>query len=388
MPYATVIRNDEIANRLISARKHYELRHNRGILPLVRDVILQQCPEYLTCYDMVLNSASTHFFNIFLCKKEYFDAYSEWLFGIFQELESRINMEDYTGDQSRVFGFLGERLLGVWFLHSNLRILELPVEQRDVDPAIEKETKNNEIRSLLKNLFRDFLSIYQQGKDMDLMPVERVAEIKKDRIPVFVCWWQGLEEAPEIIRMCISSIRKNFPEKEYDIHLITFDNLDYYAQFPNWIYEKFESGAISLTHLSDILRFYLLYAYGGIWIDSSYLIARMIDPETFSNRAFYTIKGASFEESGEKIKWSGNFMKMEAGNRLARFVLNAFYLYWATQDAMIDYYLIDHVIHIAYEAFDDIREMLDQMQESQPQVFEMAKVLQRICGNDSRYDIL
>jgi hypothetical protein len=41
--------------------------------------------------------------------------------------KKRINPADYTGYQQRIFGFLAERLLTVWFDHENLKIKELPV---------------------------------------------------------------------------------------------------------------------------------------------------------------------------------------------------------------------------------------------------------------------
>ena len=385
LPYSTIIGKNPETNKLNSTSEHYVTRHNTEILPMVREVISQRCPEYLNSYDITMNACCTHFYNMLICKKEIFDAYSEWLFDIFTELESRIDIDDYTGDQSRVFGFLGERLLTVWFLHSNLRILELKVQQTDIDPAVEKENKNESIRSILKRLFHDLIQIYNMDKDTDLVPVTPVAELREDRIPVFVCWWQGEETAPEIIRMCINSIRKNFSGDSYDLHLISWENHQDYVIFPSWIYEKYEAGAITRTHLSDILRFYLLYSYGGVWIDASYLITKRVDASEFCDRDFYTIRGAIDEADGKAIDWSGNFWKMKAGNRLARFGLNAFYLYWATQDVMIDYFLIDHVIRIAYEEFADIRQMLDDVEISQTQVLEMAKILHRRFDN-SEYE--
>ena len=47
-------------------------------------------------------------------KKEIFDSYCEWLFDILFELENRLDISSYNKNDSRVFGFVSERLLDVW----------------------------------------------------------------------------------------------------------------------------------------------------------------------------------------------------------------------------------------------------------------------------------
>ena len=47
-------------------------------------------------------------------KKEFFDQYCEWLFDVLFELENRLDISTYNKNDSRVFGFVSERLLDVW----------------------------------------------------------------------------------------------------------------------------------------------------------------------------------------------------------------------------------------------------------------------------------
>ena len=54
--------------------------------------------------------------------KSQFDAYCEWLF----ELEKRLDISDYNQNDSRVFGFVSERLLDVWINTNRIRYVDQP----------------------------------------------------------------------------------------------------------------------------------------------------------------------------------------------------------------------------------------------------------------------
>lgn len=53
-------------------------------------------------------------YNCFVMKANIFDEYSKWLFDILFELEKRIDIKDYTQEQMRMCGVLGERLWGIY----------------------------------------------------------------------------------------------------------------------------------------------------------------------------------------------------------------------------------------------------------------------------------
>lgn len=93
-------------------------------LKLLREIIVERCPEYLQNYDDIMEGKEQYFWNMFLCKKKIMDDYCEWLFGILGELESRVDMREYTKQQSRIFGFVSERLLNVWVKQKGLEIKE------------------------------------------------------------------------------------------------------------------------------------------------------------------------------------------------------------------------------------------------------------------------
>lgn len=87
---------------------------------------------------------------------------------------------------------------------------------------------------------------------------------------IWVCWLQGIDHAPHIVKKCVESIKTHAAEQE--VILITNENLSQYLQLPKYILTKWKKGIISNTHFSDIIRINLLNEYGGIWIDSTVLL--------------------------------------------------------------------------------------------------------------------
>ena len=53
-------------------------------------------------------------FNMFVMRRDLFDAYCQWLFSVLFELEKRLDVSSFDPYNQRVFGFVGERLLDVW----------------------------------------------------------------------------------------------------------------------------------------------------------------------------------------------------------------------------------------------------------------------------------
>lgn len=108
----------------------------------------------------------------------------------------------------------------------------------------------------IKKIFRDRLLVQTEAKT--------VADFPK------IIWWswlQGESEAPELAKVCLESLRKNFPD--YKIVIVTNDNLDNYVKLPQTILDKFNAGWIKGAHFADIIRLNLLAKYGGVWMDAT-----------------------------------------------------------------------------------------------------------------------
>lgn len=83
---------------------------------------------------------------------------------------------------------------------------------------------------------------------------------------IHYCWISGEESMPEDIKMCLETWKKQLPDYE----------------FINWNDSNFDWGISSFTAMcresnlyafcSDYVRFWALYNYGGIYLDSDVLV--------------------------------------------------------------------------------------------------------------------
>jgi hypothetical protein len=63
-----------------------------------------------------------------------FEDYCNWLFPLLEELEKRIDHTKYSPYQSRVLGFIGERLLNIYVHAQQMRVKYRPVIWFTDDP--------------------------------------------------------------------------------------------------------------------------------------------------------------------------------------------------------------------------------------------------------------
>lgn len=101
--------------------------HHQEDLKQTRLAIERLCPEYLPDYDRVMKRRWGRRFNMFVMRREQFFAYSQWLFSVLFEVERRLDVSDYTGKDTRVFGYIAERLMDVWIAHHSLRVRHVRV---------------------------------------------------------------------------------------------------------------------------------------------------------------------------------------------------------------------------------------------------------------------
>ena len=95
----------------------------------------------------------------------YFDDYCSWLFGVFFEVQKRIDLEtDADEYHRRVFGFISEFLLLVWTTVNQLRVFECKVgmigekaETRELKEQIAVYLEKRDVAGA-KKYFMDCLS--------------------------------------------------------------------------------------------------------------------------------------------------------------------------------------------------------------------------------------
>lgn len=206
-------------------------------------------------------------------------------------------------------------------------------------------------------------------------PIDNSKRLDRDRnIYVWVFWWQGEDQMPELVKKCYQSLKRQLYDKK--IVLITKDNIKEYCSFPQYIFDKCESGKITLTHLSDILRFDLLSHYGGLYTDATVFWTRNIPSLTFSK--LYTCGGYPdvYYFNVAKGRWTGFLIGGDKDNPLFTFMYGFFLKYWEQYDELIDYFLIDYALDFAYEknigGFKDYADK--EAVYNNPKLFELMEV--------------
>jgi len=164
------------------------------------------------------------------------------------------------------------------------------------------------------------------------------------------CWWQGMEEAPDLIKTCINSQKRYLP-KETELIIITQDNYRDYVDFPQWLLDKVEDGKVTLTTFSDVIRASLLYKYGGIWLDSTILLTEPLlldfwDYDVFTIREFH---------------YCLPFMGGKPGQKFYRFLMEGFFYYYRNYGYTKYYLLVTYLLDIAMNKYPDVREKYDRL---------------------------
>ncbi|RSJ80903.1 Capsular polysaccharide synthesis protein [Streptococcus cristatus] len=171
---------------------------------------------------------------------------------------------------------------------------------------------------------------------------------KKKSNKVWICWMQGLENAPELVQRCVVSIQDNLPDR--DIVLITEENYSQYVEFPEHVMNKFAKGIISPTHFSDLLRLELLTRHGGTWIDSTVYCTSPKIPSYMLDSDLFVFQGLK-PIDGHVMQISSWFITSETHNELLELTKYLLYKYWEKYDYMKDYFIFHLMFQLAIETY-------------------------------------
>lgn len=122
-------------------------------LDVLEAVIKDKYPEYSDTLKRVLDGNTAYYRNMFITTRSIYNQYCEWLFNILEEVEKKLDTSSYDDYHKRIYGFLAERLLGVFMLHNSLKIYEVGVVQTDL--------KQNLIKKFAKRWQRVVYSLLQ-----------------------------------------------------------------------------------------------------------------------------------------------------------------------------------------------------------------------------------
>jgi len=92
---------------------------------------------------------------------------------------------------------------------------------------------------------------------------------------IYILWFQGFINAPDIIKKCVDSWRYYNPN--WNIILLDDNNLKDYIDLNEYFNVNKKFNQMLKSHLSDIIRTILLKKYGGVWADATLFCNQSLD---------------------------------------------------------------------------------------------------------------
>ena len=220
------------------------------------------------------------------------------------------------------------------------------------------EKRHNVTRGFLEKEFYEFIINYEFN----------TCNQKNSKI-IWTLWMQGYENAPELVKSTIDSIRKFAELNNFQFILLEENTIEKYIVFPKLIKEKMDLGVIDYTKISDILRVSLLAKYGGTWVDATIYMKEEFDSSLLLQN-YYTIKTGGIEDYSPNIsnnRWKGCFLS--GNSSLFNFTRDFFFEYYSRYDIAVDYLLIDYIFDIAYKYDEKIKNQMLELEKSNPNLF-------------------
>ena len=138
----------------VSNTQQYGEYHIAKDWEILRQIIKELHPEYMPAFERTMDHSNISVgYNMFITQWKHFNAYSEWLFDILFEVEKRVPPID-DPIQSRIYGYMSERLINVFCEHYRLRIKHIPLIMPFDDYKEHMNISN--IHTTFRNLINDF----------------------------------------------------------------------------------------------------------------------------------------------------------------------------------------------------------------------------------------
>lgn len=198
----------------------------------------------------------------------------------------------------------------------------------------------NRIQKRLRKKYRRFILDFKTN----LQPAPQERSNK-----VWVCWFQGMENAPPLIQRCYASLQKNLPGR--DIVLLTEENYRQYVTLPEYIEEKAAKGIIPKAQYSDLLRLELLIRHGGTWIDSTVLCSGEEIPSYMLDSDLFLFQNLKPGLDGHATRISNWFITACTNHPLLVLTRDLLYAYWKKHNTMVDYFIFHDFFELAIEAY-------------------------------------
>ena len=186
-----------------------------------------------------------------------------------------------------------------------------------------------------------------------------------ERSTIWYFWWDGKDKLPDVCLHCLKSIEMNCRERK--VIFVDKNNYRDFVKIHPVIEKKFKEGIIPIQQFSDVLRVELLKTYGGLWLDATMFITSDLENEL--NSRFFTLKHGTQTRFVSNGRWSISCIGAEKAHPLFMFLSDAFKRYYSKYDSLVDYFLMDYLVDIAYENIPRVSVDVGSIAKNNPDVY-------------------
>ncbi len=208
-------------------------------------------------------------------------------------------------------------------------------------PIILKRKKDNkaakeDMAKLVPFIDKEYSQLIEKYKNVKVM----------DSIPkrIFFFWYDGINNMPDIPRMCYKQIQKLY-SNDYEIIFIDKNNYKNYVTINPDFEVKFNKNEIKIQHFADVLRFYLMNQLGGIWVDSTVYLPSKIDFCPINMDGYYTLITKStknfFSYKNNFTCWNSFLFGLSKNHPISNAMIDLFTKYLLTNNQAPIYFLMD-----------------------------------------------
>ncbi|MDD6619623.1 MAG: capsular polysaccharide synthesis protein [Eubacteriales bacterium] len=213
--------------------------------------------------------------------------------------------------------------------------------------VIEKAGFANRYMGGINAMYKVYNKLYKKySKKIGKVQFNKYSENQEEC--VYICWLQGIENAPELVQSCYQSMKHHITDKK--IVVITAENYSQYVTLPDFIIEKWKKGIISNTHFSDILRLELLIEHGGIWLDSTVYLTDSL-PSYITDSELFVYRAGWFDY--ELVNMGSWLIRSTPNNIILNETQNLLFKYWESHNYICQYFLLHLFFKMVCEEYTD-----------------------------------
>ena len=216
-----------------------------------------------------------------------------------------------------------------------------------------------------RKLIKTFVRRLREESNIDNVDNDIVENNNEFPKIIWTMWQQGEAQMPETVKATVKTIKEFAERSGCEFHLLTDKNLEHFVNIPKDITEKYKKKELSAAHYSDIIRFSILYQYGGIWMDATLFVSRYATVEMFEGEFFSLnhppLNTNKMERTICDYKWSGFFLAGQKGKKHFKHIRDLYIYYVRKYPIFIHYLMMDYFILSEYECNDEFSILVDRL---------------------------